>query len=24
MLGISFTTASAVSMEDFDKLMEGV
>jgi uncharacterized protein with GYD domain len=24
MLGISFTTAPAVSMEDFDKLMEGV
>ncbi len=24
MLGISFTTAPAVSMEDFDKLMEAV
>jgi uncharacterized protein with GYD domain len=24
MLGISFTTAPAVSIEDFDKLMEGV
>ncbi len=24
MLGISFTTAPAVSVEDFDKLMEGV
>ena len=24
MLGISFTTAPAVSMDDFDKLMEGV
>jgi uncharacterized protein with GYD domain len=24
MLGISFTTAPAVSMEEFDKLMEGV
>ena len=24
MLGISFTTAPAVSMADFDKLMEGV
>ena len=24
MLGISFTTSPAVSMEDFDKLMEGV
>jgi len=24
MLGISFSTAPAVSMEDFDKLMEGV
>jgi len=24
MLGISFTTSPAVSMDDFDKLMEGV